>query len=145
MSTPWDDLDKDELQDQAFDKYVAAVSDSAVDSLHNVISLGDGLNQVIQRARVMPRPERQRDNEQQGSEPAQAGSPGEPVLRGRIKWFDSREGMGYIAVTRGREVPVHCQDFKVFSRAPKPGEQVEFVIKNGRAGDVRLLMPPSDV
>lgn len=144
MSTPWDDLDKDELQDQAFDKYVAAVSDSAVDSLHNVISLGDGLNQVIQRARVMPRHKQQRDNEQLVPERAQARPPGDAVLKGRIKWFDAREGMGYIAVARGREVPVHCQDFKVFSRAPKPGEQVEFVIKNGRAGDVRLLKPTSD-
>ncbi|MFF5481048.1 cold shock domain-containing protein [Streptomyces sp. NPDC012935] len=144
MSTPWDDLDKDEQQDQAFDKYVASVSDSAVDSLHNVISLGDGLSQVIERARVMPRREQRPDEERLGPEPGHARWPGDAVLTGRIKWFDAREGMGYIAVSRGREVPVHCQDFKVFSRAPKPGEEVEFVIRHGRASDVRLLKPTTD-
>ncbi|WP_159039613.1 cold shock domain-containing protein [Streptomyces sp. TP-A0356] len=120
------------------------MSDSAVDSLHNVISLSDGLSQVIQRAGVMRRHEHLPDEDHLDLEPRTARSPADAVLRGRIKWFDAREGMGYIAVARGSEVPVHCQDFKVFSRAPKPGEQVEFVIEHGRACDVRLLKPSAE-
>ncbi|MHB9847626.1 cold-shock protein [Streptomyces krungchingensis] len=144
MNAQWDALDKDPLQDQAFDKYVESVSDSAVDSLDNVISLGDALNQVIRRARAMPRPERLPDDDRLDLGPCSVRPIGGAVLTGRIKWFDAREGVGYIAVAQGGEVPVHCQDFKVFSRAPKPGEQVEFVIAYGRACDVRLLKPSAE-
>ncbi|MEU5633655.1 cold shock domain-containing protein [Streptomyces rishiriensis] len=104
--------------------------------------MGDALSQVIQRAHAMPRHVQLPDDDHRTRDPHTELSLGSAVLTGRIKWFDSREGMGYIAVSQGHEVPVHCQDFKVFLRAPKPGEQVEFVIENGWASDVRLLRLP---
>jgi cold shock CspA family protein len=127
---------------EEIDKCIEVASDSAVDALQNVVIPNEALGTVLQLAQLRTRPRGGPAVEWRTQpHPAVADTSGS-TLKGRIKWFNSRDGMGYIAVGRGFEVPVHCQDFEVFSRAPKAGDQVEFAIVDNRACQVRLTETP---
>lgn len=54
------------------------------------------------------------------------------IAYGRIKWFDAKEGHGFIVTTEG-EVFVHIDQIpgKV---APATGQRVSFMLTTGRRG-----------
>lgn len=67
---------------------------------------------------------------------------------GKVKWFDSEKGFGFLATEEGQEVFLHAsalpEDITV-----KPGMRVEFGIVDGRKGqqalNVRVLDPMPSV
>jgi len=56
------------------------------------------------------------------------------VPSGRVKWFDTEKGFGFIASDEGDEVFLHASALPEGSGAPKPGAKVEFSIADGRRG-----------
>lgn len=58
------------------------------------------------------------------------------MLQGKVKWFDSRKGFGFIEVENGNDVFVHHSEvqgngFKTLYE----GDNVEFQLKSGPKGD----------
>lgn len=53
---------------------------------------------------------------------------------GRVKWFDTEKGFGFIASDEGDEVFLHASALPEGSSAPKPGAKVEFSVADGRRG-----------
>jgi cold shock protein len=71
------------------------------------------------------------------------------VPTGKVKWFDSEKGFGFLARDDGGEVFVHSSALPAGTTALKQGQRVEFGIVEGRKGaqalQVRLLEAPPTV
>ncbi len=68
---------------------------------------------------------------------------------GKVKWYDSEKGFGFLARDDGGEVFVHSSALPAKTDSLRPGQRVEFGIAEGRKGaqalQVRLLEPPPTV
>ena len=68
---------------------------------------------------------------------------------GKVKWYDSEKGFGFLARDDGGEVFVHSSALPDKNAALRPGQRVEFGVAEGRKGaqalQVRLLEPPPTV
>ena len=64
---------------------------------------------------------------------------------GRVKWFNSEKGFGFLSRDDGPDVFVHKDALPSGTTELKPGQRVEFGIVAGRRGDqalqVRVLDP----
>jgi cold shock protein len=71
------------------------------------------------------------------------------VPTGKVKWYDSDKGYGFLARDDGGEVFVHSTALPAGTTALKQGQRVEFGVAEGRRGvqalQVRLLDPPPTV
>jgi CspA family cold shock protein len=67
------------------------------------------------------------------------------VPTGKVKWFDTTKGFGFLADDDGGEVFVHASALPAGVEALKPGSRVEFGVAQGKRGlqalSVRLLDP----
>lgn len=68
---------------------------------------------------------------------------------GKVKWYDSEKGFGFLATEEGDEVFVHASALPNGLEALKPGSRVEFGIADGKRGpqalSIRLLDAPPSV
>ncbi len=64
---------------------------------------------------------------------------------GKVKWFDTEKGFGFLASDEGGDVFVHASALPAGVTALKGGQRVEFGIVGGRRGEqalsVRVLDP----
>lgn len=71
------------------------------------------------------------------------------VPTGKVKWYDSDKGYGFLARDDGGEVFVHSTALPAGTTALKQGQRVEFGVAEGRRGtqalQVRLLDPVPSV
>jgi CspA family cold shock protein len=71
------------------------------------------------------------------------------VPSGKVKWYDSEKGFGFLTQDDGGDVYVRASALPSGVAALKPGSRVEFGIVQGRKGDqalqLRLLDPPPSV
>jgi cold shock protein len=71
------------------------------------------------------------------------------VPTGKVKWYDSDKGYGFLARDDGGEVFVHSTALPAGTTALRQGQRVEFGVAEGRRGvqalQVRLLEPPPTV
>ena len=68
---------------------------------------------------------------------------------GKVKWYDSDKGYGFLARDDGGEVFVHSTALPSGTTALRQGQRVEFGVAEGRRGaqalQVRILEPPPTV
>lgn len=68
---------------------------------------------------------------------------------GKVKWFDSEKGFGFIASDDGDEVFLHASSLPAGVTSPRPGTRVDFSVVDGRRGPsamtVTLLEPTPTV
>lgn len=68
---------------------------------------------------------------------------------GKVKWFDTDKGFGFLSRDDGGEVFVHQSALPSGMEALKPGSRVEFGVAEGRRGEqalsVRVLDAPVSV
>ena len=68
---------------------------------------------------------------------------------GKVKWYDSDKGFGFLTRDDGGEVFVHSSALQTGAAGLRAGQRVEFGIAEGRKGaqalQVRLLDPPPTV
>jgi CspA family cold shock protein len=71
------------------------------------------------------------------------------VPTGKVKWFDSEKGFGFLATDEGDEVFVHASALPAGLDTLKAGSKVEFGIADGKRGpqalSLRLLDAPPSV
>jgi len=71
------------------------------------------------------------------------------VPTGKVKWFDTEKGFGFLASDEGGDVFVHASALPAGVTALKGGQRVEFGVVEGRRGEqalsLRLLDPPPSV
>jgi CspA family cold shock protein len=71
------------------------------------------------------------------------------VPTGKVKWYDSDKGYGFLARDDGGEVFVHSSALPAGAAALRQGQRVEFGVAEGRRGaqalQVRVLEPPPTV
>jgi len=71
------------------------------------------------------------------------------VPTGKVKWFDTEKGFGFIARDGGGDVFVHTSALPAGVTQLKPGQRVEFGVAEGRRGEqalsIRLLEPAASV
>ena len=53
-------------------------------------------------------------------------------MNGKIKWFDSKKGFGFITYDGGKEIFVHISAFQ--DQVPQENEAVQFDMGEGRKG-----------
>jgi len=56
------------------------------------------------------------------------------VPTGKVKWFDTEKGFGFIASDEGDEVFLHASALPEGTAAPRPGAKVEYSVADGRRG-----------
>jgi len=70
------------------------------------------------------------------------------VPTGKVKWFDTERGFGFLATDEGEEVFLHASALPEGTTV-KPGAKVEFGVADGRKGkqalSVRVLDAPPSV
>ena len=68
---------------------------------------------------------------------------------GKVKWYDSDKGYGFLARDDGGEVFVHSSALPSGTTSLRQGQRVEFGVAEGRRGaqalQVRILEPPPTV
>ena len=68
---------------------------------------------------------------------------------GKVKWYDTEKGFGFLATEEGDEVFVHASALPAGMEALKPGSRVEFGIADGKRGpqalSIRVLDAPTSV
>ena len=68
---------------------------------------------------------------------------------GKVKWYDSEKGFGFLATDDGDEVFVHASSLPSGVDALKPGSRVEFGVADGKRGpqalSIRILDAPASV
>jgi CspA family cold shock protein len=71
------------------------------------------------------------------------------VPTGKVKWYDSDKGYGFIARDDGGEVFVHSSALPSGTTSLRQGQRVEFGVAEGRRGaqalQLRILEPPPTV
>jgi CspA family cold shock protein len=71
------------------------------------------------------------------------------VPTGKVKWYDSEKGFGFLATDEGDEVFVHASSLPTGVEALKPGSKVEFGVADGKRGpqalSIRILDAPASV
>ena len=71
------------------------------------------------------------------------------VPTGKIKWYDSEKGFGFLATDEGDEVFVHASSLPAGVETLKAGARVEFGVADGKRGpqalSIRLLDAPVSV
>jgi CspA family cold shock protein len=71
------------------------------------------------------------------------------VPTGKVKWYDSDKGYGFLARDDGGEVFVHSSALPAGTASLRQGQRVEFGVAEGRRGaqalQVRILEPPPTV
>lgn len=71
------------------------------------------------------------------------------VPTGRVKWYDSAKGFGFVTQDGGEDVYVRSSALPTGVSALKAGQRIEFGVADGRRGpqalSVRLLDPPPSV
>jgi cold shock protein len=71
------------------------------------------------------------------------------VPTGKVKWYDSEKGFGFLATDEGDEVFAHASALPSGVEALKPGSRVEFDMADGKRGPqalkIRLLDAPVSV
>jgi len=70
------------------------------------------------------------------------------VPTGKVKWYDTDKGFGFIARDDGGDVFVHSSALPAGLEALKPGSRVEFGVAEGKRGEQALSIrvidaPPS--
>lgn len=68
---------------------------------------------------------------------------------GKVKWYDTEKGFGFLTRDDGGDVFVHQSALPTSVTSLKSGQRVEFGVAQGRRGEqalsVRLLEPPPSV
>ena len=68
---------------------------------------------------------------------------------GRVKWYDSEKGFGFVTQDEGEDVYVRSSALPAGVQGLKAGQRIEFGVADGRRGpqalSVRLLDPPPSV
>jgi CspA family cold shock protein len=68
---------------------------------------------------------------------------------GKVKWYDSEKGFGFLSKEEGGDVYVRAEALPSGVTNLKPGQKVEFGVVEGRKGEqalqVRLIDPPPSV
>ncbi len=68
---------------------------------------------------------------------------------GKVKWYDTEKGFGFLATEDGDEVFVHASSLPAGVEALKPGSRVEFGVADGKRGpqalSIRVLDAPASV
>jgi CspA family cold shock protein len=71
------------------------------------------------------------------------------VPTGKVKWFDTEKGFGFLATDEGGEVFVHASALPAGATTLKPGTRVEFGVADGKRGpsalSIRVLEPAPSV
>jgi cold shock protein len=71
------------------------------------------------------------------------------VPTGKVKWYDTEKGYGFLSRDDGGEVFVHSTALDPAGTSLRPGQRVEFGVAEGRRGtqalQVRVLEPPPTV
>lgn len=71
------------------------------------------------------------------------------VPTGKVKWYDSEKGFGFVTQDGGEDVYVRASALPEGLSALKSGQRVEFGVAEGRRGpqalSVRLLDPPPSI
>ena len=63
---------------------------------------------------------------------------------GKVKWFDTERGFGFIASDTGDEIFLHASALPAGVTAPKPGTKVDFGVADGRRGPQALSVKVLD-
>jgi CspA family cold shock protein len=53
---------------------------------------------------------------------------------GKVKWFNSQKGYGFITQEDGKEIFVHFKDIEGGANALRDNDEVEFEVEEGRKG-----------
>jgi len=53
---------------------------------------------------------------------------------GKVKWFNSQKGYGFISKEDGKEIFVHFKDIEGGANALRDNDEVEFEVEEGRKG-----------
>ena len=68
---------------------------------------------------------------------------------GKVKWYDTEKGFGFLAREDGGEVFVHSSALPAGVTSLKPGARVEFGVAEGKRGEqalsIRVLDPTPSV
>ncbi len=53
---------------------------------------------------------------------------------GKVKWFNSQKGYGFISKEDGKDIFVHFKDIEGGANALRDNDEVEFEVEEGRKG-----------